>query len=305
MTNSPIKALCQSMPRLSLLSSQPALSQHLSSSHRPSPLLPAPAPCPPASVPSRAMSYYNTGGSDAIWKAMSGVSQQGKKRGRARNLMKKKDLNRGQIMGFGKAKMSWPGLSAKVTEGTGSDVKRVEIAPMEDKKYKTYLEDLEEVKKNTKYSKGGKRFQHALDRGWSGGKPLGRKFGAPIANNQDLEDFDSVLLEFKTVFKMTGNLGRVRRNSILMVAGNGQGAVGFTVSPGKYGGNMASLRKATNKAGLRMLYVDRYENRTVYHDFFTQFGQTRIFVQQQPPGHGVSFTDTVLACIMDLHVCRW
>ena len=53
---------------------------------------------------------------------MSGVSQQGKKRGRARNLMKKKDLNRGQIMGFGKAKMSWPGLSAKVTEGTGSDV---------------------------------------------------------------------------------------------------------------------------------------------------------------------------------------
>ena len=72
---------------------------------------------------------------------------------------------------------------------------------------------------------------------------------------------------------MTGNLGRVRRNSILMCTGNGQvrlkyfdlflifqifqGAVGFTVSPGKYGQNAKALRKAVNKAGLRMVYVDR------------------------------------------------
>ena len=56
---------------------------------------------------------------------------------------------------------------------------------------------------------------------------------------------------------------------------------------GKYGGNKKGLEKAVNKAGLRLMYVERYENRTVYHDFFTQFGSTRIFVKQQPPGHGV------------------
>ena len=52
-----------------------------------------------------------------------------------------------------------------------------------------------------------------LDRGWSGGKAPGRKYGAPEAANNELqfENFDSVLLEFKTVFHMTGNLGRVRR----------------------------------------------------------------------------------------------
>jgi len=118
---------------------------------------------------------------------------------------------------------------------------------------------------------------------------LGRKFGAPEPSNKDynFDNFDSILLEFKTVFKMTGNLGRVRRNSILMVTGNGQGAVGFTVSPGKYGNNASGFKKATNKAGLRLVYVDRYEDRTVYHDFFTQFGQTKIFVRQQPPGYGV------------------
>ena len=36
------------------------------------------------------------------------------------------------------------------------------------------------------------------------------------------DNFETVLLEFKTVYHMTGNLGRVRRNSILMCTGNGQ-----------------------------------------------------------------------------------
>jgi len=235
------------------------------------------------------MSYYKTGGADSLWSAMSGVSQQGKKRGRARNLMRKKDLNRGQRMGFGKAKMSWPGLTTKITSGAGVDTKVNEISPLDEKTYSSYLDELEEAKKNTKYFKGGRKSTDPLDRGWTGGKMLGRKFGAPEATNKDysFDNFDSVLLEFKTVFKMTGNLGRVRRNSILMVTGNGEGAVGYTVSPGKYGKNAAGLRNATNKAGLRLVYVDRYEDRTVYHDFFTQYGKTRIYVRQQPPGHGV------------------
>merc|ERR1712083_813674 len=120
------------------------------------------------------------------------------------------------------------------------------------------------------------------------------------------DNFETVLLEFKTVYHMTGNLGRVRRNSILMCTGNGQGAVGFTVSSGKYGQNQKALRKAVNKAGLRMVYVDRYEDRTVYHDFFTQFGQSKIFVQQQPPGYGIRAHRAIKAIcqmcgIKDLH----
>jgi len=237
----------------------------------------------------RCMSFFQKGGADELWKAMSGVSQQGKKRGRARNLLRKKDLNRGQIIGWGKAKIAWPGLNTRITAGTGTDTKMKEIGPVEDRQYESYMEELEEKRKNTQYKRGGKRTQHPLERGWTGGKPLGRSFGPPEAQNKDysFENFDSVLLEFKTVFKMTGNLGRVRRNSVLMATGNGQGAVGYTVSPGKYGNNQAALKKATNKAGLRLLYVDRYEDRTVYHDFFTQFGKTRIFVKQMTPGHGV------------------
>jgi hypothetical protein len=49
----------------------------------------------------------------------------------------------------------------------------------------------------------------------------GRRFGPPLAQNRELtfDGFDTILLQFRTVFKMTGNLGRVRRTSILMVTG--------------------------------------------------------------------------------------
>ena len=83
----------------------------------------------------RTMSYFKTGGADELWKTMAGVSQQGKKRGRAKNTMKKKDLNRGQKMGFGKAQISWPGLTTKVSEGTGADTKAKEIESIDDNKY--------------------------------------------------------------------------------------------------------------------------------------------------------------------------
>ena len=225
---SPVHLLGQSMPRLSLMSTLHANHPHLSTSSRTNLLVDTSAA---SVVPMRNMSYFKTGGADGLWKTMAGVSQQGKKRGRARNLMRKKDLNRGQRLGFGKAKVSWPGLTTKITHGSGVETKVKEIEPLDEKQYASYLEELEEAKKNTKAFGGGRRFQDPLDRGWTGGKPLGRKFGAPEASNKDysFDNFDSVLLEFKTVFKMTGNLGRVRRNSILMVTGNGQGAVGYTV----------------------------------------------------------------------------
>lgn len=237
----------------------------------------------------RDMSSFDTPSGDLLWKTMAGVSQQGKKRGRARNLMRAKDLNKGQRLGFGPARISFPGLTGKVIGGAGKDEQVMQIEPLKEERYQDYIEKLEETKKNTNYGRAFKKAQHPLDRGWSGGKPLGKKFGAPEAQNKDVkfDNFETSLLEFKTVFKMTGNLGRVRRNSVLMVTGNRNGAVGFTVSPGKYGNNQHSIRKAVNKAGLRLVNVERYEDRTVYHDFFTQFGQTRIYVQQQPPGYGL------------------
>ena len=237
----------------------------------------------------RSMSFYKTGEADPLWKSMAGVSAQGKKRGRARNTMRKKNLNAGRRIGYGRAKLSWPGLTANVITGAGKESKARQIEPMEEQVFVDYQTALEEAKKKTSFSSGRRPKLDPLDRGWTGHKAPGRKYGAPEAANKELtfDNFDSTLLEYKTVFNMTGNMGRTRRNSILMVTGNGAGAVGYTVSPGKYGQNVQGLRRAVNKAGLRLVNVERYEDRTVYHDFFTQYGKTRIFVKQQPPGTGV------------------
>lgn len=90
-----------------------------------------------------------------------------------------------------------------------------------EKKYEDYLKDLAEIQQSSAH-RMGRRTLPPLERGWSGGKPLGRRFGPPTAANKELtfDGFESVLLEFKTVFHMTGNMGRVRRLSILMVTGN-------------------------------------------------------------------------------------
>ena len=84
-----------------------------------SPLLPCSPSLPcSSSLPlllARQSSFYKGSGADALWATMAGVSQQGKKRGRAKNTMQKKDLNRGQKIGYGKARVAWPVLTKKAS----------------------------------------------------------------------------------------------------------------------------------------------------------------------------------------------
>ena len=54
---------------------------------------------------------------EQLWKGVTSVSNAGKKRGRAKGLMRRKDLNRGQVIGLGKANIQWPGLSAPIIRG--------------------------------------------------------------------------------------------------------------------------------------------------------------------------------------------
>ena len=103
---------------------------------------------------------------------------------------------------------------------------------------------------------------------------------------------------------MTGNFGRLRSFSTIMLTGNkkvrgflitkiaiiliaSQGIAGFTLTKTPTNRGPAMFQQAANRAGLRLMEIDLYEGRTVYHDFWTQFSHTRIFVKQKPIGHGV------------------
>ena len=136
-------------------------------------------------LPARQSSFYKAGGADELWKTMAGVSQQGKKRGRAKNTMQKKDLNRGQRLGYGKAKIAWPVLVHKAVDAQrgGGEGERG-IGEMREDIYEKYQQALEEERKKNSYGGRGKKFTHPLERGWAGGRPLGKKFGPPMATNK-------------------------------------------------------------------------------------------------------------------------
>ncbi|KAI5747262.1 hypothetical protein M8J77_012802 [Diaphorina citri] len=99
------------------------------------------------------------------------------------------------------------------------------------------------------------------------------------------DGFDTRILEYKAVFCMKKNSGRYRTVSTLVVTGNGQGLAGFAL--GKSVEGRASMRNAKNRAGQKLIYVQRYKDHTVLHDFYTQFGKTKIFVEKKPEGTGL------------------
>lgn len=104
-------------------------------------------------------------------------------------------------------------------------------------------------------------------------------------STDNFDGFDSKVLEFKTVFCMKANAGRYRRISVVAVTGNKNGLAGFAL--GKAADSKAALRRAQNRAGQKLMYIERYNNHTVYHDFFTQFCNTKIFVEKRPEGYGL------------------
>jgi len=227
---------------------------------------------------SRDIGFFTKLPAEDLWKGVTSVSNAGRKRGRAKGLMRKKDLNRGQVIGIGKANIQWPGLSAPIIRGR-EIVQQQQLPPDPEREAKLIkLRD----------SMSGRRFQKLspLDRGYSGNKMPGRSIGPPDPIGEDnFEGFDTRVIELKTVVNMKGNLGRKRRMSAFVVTGNGNGLAGFAL--GKAVDGRAVIRKAKNRAGQKLMHIEICEGHGIYHDFFCQFGKTKIFVQKRPEGYGL------------------
>lgn len=135
-------------------------------------------------------------------------------------------------------------------------------------------------------TKGGFQKVSPLDRGWSGNKMPGRSLGAPDPINEDnFDGFDTKVIEFKQVMNMKGNLGRKRRLSAFVVTGNKNGLAGFATAKAVDG--RACLRKAKNRAAQKLMHIELCDGHTIFHDFFCQFGMTKIFVEKKPEGYGL------------------
>lgn len=86
---------------------------------------------------------------------------------------------------------------------------------------------------------------------------LAREY-ALIADSFD--GFDTKVLELKTVTHMSGIFGRKRRMSMFVVTGNGNGLGGFALA--KANTMPATMRKAKNRAGQKLIYIERYNDHT-------------------------------------------
>ncbi|XP_046401697.1 28S ribosomal protein S5, mitochondrial isoform X2 [Ischnura elegans] len=217
---------------------------------------------------------------EQLWKGVTSVSNAGKKRGRGKGMGRKtaKNLNRGQVIGIGKANIVWPGLNAPILRGR--ELVQQQKLPEDPERQQKLLKMRDEMGtfRSLKLS--------PTERGWSGNRMPGRSIGPPDPIGEDkFEGFDTKVLEMKTVFNMRGNLGRTRRMSVMVVTGNKQGLAGFAL--GKAVDGRVALTQAKNRAGQKLLFYDICDNHTVYHDFFSQFGKTKVFVKKKPEGYGL------------------
>ncbi|KAL6261327.1 hypothetical protein P5V15_008847 [Pogonomyrmex californicus] len=232
--------------------------------------------------------FFVNKSADELWKAVTTVSNAGRRRGRAKGLARKRDLNRGQIIGVGKIPIQFPGLNTPVFRG--KELVQQQKLPLDLKREEKF------AKLQQKYQIKPKRIKLSpLERGWTSAQMGGRKIGPPDSVGEDTFDgFETWILESKLVSCMTGNLGRKSRISVFVVTGNGNGLAGFALAKAPV--QKAALKTAKNRAGLRLIYIPRYKEHTVLHDFFTQFGNTKIFVKKMYEGYGLVCHRAIKAC---------
>lgn len=133
------------------------------------------------------------------------------------------------------------------------------------------------------------------DRGYSGHRLPGRTIGPPDPIGEyTFEGFDARCIEMKIVNSMKGNLGRYRRHSCYAVTGNRNGVAGFAL--GKAIDPAAAIRKAKNRAAQKLIYINLCDGHTVYHDYFSQFSFTKMYVYKKPEGYGLRCHRIIKTC---------
>ncbi|KAJ1528782.1 hypothetical protein ONE63_007165 [Megalurothrips usitatus] len=253
--------------------------------------------CPNVQQVRSAVTGFNSHNSDQLWKSISVVSKNGARRGRGKKVNARviKDLYRNQVLGDGKVKMVWPGLNTSVVRGR-------QIVQQE--KLDTPKEDPNEAVREAKEEKLARRKLHPLDRGFSSANICGRN----LKNTTNLElhkDFDFRVVDNRNVCHMTGLVGRYQTAAVVVACGNGNGLIGL--GAGKSMLRLKAVQKASTRAMNRLVYIERHNNHTVLHDFFSHFYATKVFVSRKPEGHGLKCHRVIalickLAGIKDIHV---
>ncbi|KAI1896926.1 hypothetical protein AGOR_G00099910 [Albula goreensis] len=226
-------------------------------------------------------SFFNKLTADQLWRGVLAESGAGARKGRGKRTKRKmkKDLNRGQFIGEGRGGFLWPGLNVPLVSGTVQSISKRDTVQQEEMQ-------ANRMRQRDEWDRLRKA-RVKRERGWTGRSWGGISLGPPDPgpNGETYEDFDSRVIEVKSVFNMTAKEGRKRSVSCLVAVGNGNGAAGFAL--GKAADRAIALRKAKNRAVHYLYYIERYNNHTIYHDINSTFKRTTLKMKKQNRGYGL------------------
>jgi len=220
-------------------------------------------------------------GGKQLWKGVTGVSNPGRKKGRLKRGRRKADLNRGQYLGDGKRRLIWPGLNKPMMKKAQDRPEMTHSQGELDKQRENRMLEMRD-----KVNKKKRPTIPPLLRGYTGSRAPGQRFGPPDAiGDQTFEGFESVCLRLGLVANKTGTMGTKMRFTAVMVTGNKNGVVGLALGQSQTA-NVA-IRVGRNRAGMNLLHVPLYENRTVYHNMFAQVHKTKLYIHKREKGYGL------------------
>jgi small subunit ribosomal protein S5 len=100
-----------------------------------------------------------------------------------------------------------------------------------------------------------------------------------------LRGFDTALLEVTRVHKVTRG-GTTMNMRALVAIGNRTGTAGY--GEGKSDTVAHAIERACRDAKRNLLYVERYNGRTIYHDAVGSYVKSNVVLWPAPPGCGIS-----------------
>uniref|UniRef100_A0A8D3BRF1 Small ribosomal subunit protein uS5m n=1 Tax=Scophthalmus maximus TaxID=52904 RepID=A0A8D3BRF1_SCOMX len=210
-------------------------------------------------------SFFNKLTADELWRGVLAETGAGGRKGRGKRTKRKtkKDLNRGQSIGEGRGGFLWPGLNTMVAR----DGVRQGISQRGDSEQQEVQAEFE--RQRDEWDRW-RKMKVKRERGWTGRSWGGISLGPPDPgpNGETYQDFDSRVIELKTVFNMTAKEGRKRSISCLVAVGNGKGA-------------------AKNRAIHYLYYIHQYNNHTIYHDIDSKYKKTTLRMKKQNEGYGL------------------
>jgi len=87
------------------------------------------------------------------------------------------------------------------------------------------------------------------------------------------------LVNMRVVKNMTKN-GKIARFSSILVAGNGNGGLGY--GHAKHDSASEAVTKAGKLAVRNIQYFNRWQDRTLFHDDFAKYKATKLYVRPAP-----------------------